>query len=128
MIIETKELNSKHKNTILADMLLNSPRDIMDEVLLTIDHLEGDDRIIDVKVLFNGIEHDGQILEDLLQTQWKYRCKTLDEKYTDVEKLATQKAEVLFQARLRDLKEPTLEKLRKIASVVDQLQLELDCL
>lgn len=128
MLIKTKEIDSKHKNTILAHMLLKSPRDIMDKVLLTIDHLEGDDRIIDVKVLFNGIEHDGQILEDLLQTQWKFRCDKLDKKYADVEKLATQKAEVLFQARLHDLKEPTLEKLRKIAFVVDQLQLELDCL
>ena len=62
MLINCSELNGKHKNDILAHALLASPHPNIDAVL----HLKGKDRVIDVKVLFNGVEYDGQLQEDTL--------------------------------------------------------------
>ena len=128
MIIETSELHGKHRDTILAHMLLEAPSPIINNVLKTLEHLHGDDRIISVKVLFNDVEYDGQILEDLLQKQWKYNLTKLENNYSDLEKLAIKKAEKLFKARLSDLKEPTLKRLAVVQEKLSQIQLELDCL
>ena len=69
MIIDCKELHGIHKNTILAHALLypggSKDNDLIQQVLKTLE--DKDERVIDVKVLFNNVEYDGQILENLLQ-------------------------------------------------------------
>ena len=86
-----------------------------------------EERIVDVKVSFNGIEYDGQLLEDLLQKQWKLRCEKLDKKYSDLEALAIIKAQELFNKFTSDLSHPIFHKLDTIRECVEAVHLELDC-
>lgn len=131
MKINALELLGKHKNCILAYLILEAGsiskyKKQFEEVTKTIH--ESKDKLLDIKIVYNGIEFDGQILENLIQEQWNYVVKKLENKYSNLDELAEQKANVLFNQRINDLKQPTIEKLYKIQSMVDKVYTELDVL
>lgn len=125
MIINFSDSRTKYEDLILQHLLIDSKdRTLIDQVLETLENKE--ERIVDIKVSFNGIEYDGQLLEDLLQKQWKIRCKKLEEKYSDLEALAVVKAQELFNRFSSDLSHPIYEKLNTIRDSVEAVSLELD--
>lgn len=131
MKINALELLGKHKNCILAHLILEAGsiseyKKQFEEVTKTIH--ESKDKLLDIKIVYNGIEFDGQILENLIQEQWNHVVKKLENKYSNLDELAEQKANVLFNQRINDLKQPTIEKLYKIQSMVDKIYTELDVL
>lgn len=126
MIINFSGPKAKHEDLILQHLLIGSEdRTLMNQVLKTLE--EKEERIVDIKVSFNGIEYDGQLLEDLLQRQWKLRCEKLDEKYSDLEALAVIKAQELFTKFTSDLSHPIFSKLDTIRECINAVHLELDC-
>lgn len=126
MIINFSDPKAKYEDLILQHLLVDSKdRNLIDQVLKTLEDKE--ERIVDVKVSFNGIEYDGQLLEDLLQKQWKLRCEKLDKKYSDLEALAIIKAQELFNKFTSDLSHPIFHKLDTIRECVEAVHLELDC-
>ena len=125
MLINCSELSGKHKNDILAHALLAGPHPNIDAVLKTMEHLKGKDRVIDVKVLFNGVEYDGQILEDLLKEQWKHLTDKLEKKYESLDKLANEIATKRFESHVKAQVDPVYEKITKLHTILGEVETSL---
>ena len=90
--------------------------------------LKGDERVVDVVVLFNGIPVDGKVVEDWLQYQIKHIENTYKEKYDDVEKEVSKRVEKIKSDLTYDFRSETIEKIQKLRDHLDRIELDLDCL
>lgn len=124
MKIDCDKLNSSEKNTILSHMMLQDG----DVARLVAATLTKESRDVEVKVIFNGIECDGQVLEDVLQYQWKAYKDSVDEKYADVEKLVQQRSLKIAKDFIASKRDEGLNKLGQIQEVLNRVETELWCI
>ena len=127
MKINTTKLLTTERNTALAHIMLadkEKARLIED----TLYGLKGDERVIDVVVLFNGIPVDGKVVEDWLQYQIKHIENTYKEKYDDVEKEVSKRVEKIQSDLIHNLGSETIYKIQKLREHLDRIELDLDCL
>ena len=124
MKIDTKKLNGVEKNKILSHLLL-ADKTVAELVSKT---LSEECRDVEVKVIFNGVECNGQILEDVLQDAWKNYKQSVDEKYADFEKLAQEKALKIAKKFIEDRRHEALTKLENIQDRLNKVDVELWCI
>ena len=124
MKIDCNKLDSVEKNKILSHIML------ADETVahLVAETLTKENREVDVKVLFNGVECDGKVLEDVLQYQWKAYKDSVDEKYADVEKLVQQRALKIAKDFISEKRHEGLKKLEDIQERLNKVEVELWCI
>ena len=124
MKIDCNKLDGVEKNKILSHMML------ADENIarLVAETLTKENREVDVKVLFNGVECDGDVLEKVLQFQWKAYKDSVDEKYADIEKLVQQRALKITNDFISEKRGEGLKKLEDIQERLNKVEVELWCI
>ena len=127
MKINTTKLLTTERNTALAHIML-ADKEKARLIADTLYGLKGDERVIDVVVLFNGIPVDGKVVEDWLQYQIKHIENTYKEKYDDVEKEVSKRVEKIKSDLTYDFRSETIEKIKKLRDHLDRIELDLDCL
>ena len=127
MEINATKLFTTERNTILAHIMLED-KEKASLIADTLTGLKGDERVVDVVVLFNGIPVDGKVVEDWLQFQIKHIENTYKEKYDDVEKEVSKRVEKIKSDLTYDFRSETIEKLQKLREHLDRIELDLDCL
>lgn len=128
MKIDTKNLQSYVQN-IFSHILLAAEKEKIDDVIKTLDNKEDPkDRTVDVQFFFNGVEYDPEIFHKVVKEQFTLFCEKEKAKYSDLEKIVQERADILFKRRIGDLKEPSIAKLNKIKEALDSIDLELFCI
>ena len=124
MKIDCNKLDGVEKNKILSHMML------ADETVahLVAETLTKENREVDVKVLFNGVECDGKVLEGVIQDQWKTYKDSVDEKYADIEKLVQQRALKIANDFISEKRGEGLKKLEDIQERLSKVEVELWCI
>ena len=127
MEINATKLLTTERSTILAHIMLED-KEKASLIADTLTGLKGDERVVDVVVLFNGIPVDGKVVEDWLQYQIKHIENTYKEKYDDVEKEVSKRVEKIKSDITYDFRSETIEKIQKLREHLDRIELDLDCL
>jgi hypothetical protein len=127
MEINATKLLTTERSTILAHIMLED-KEKASLIADTLTGLKGDERVVDVVVLFNGIPVDGKVVEDWLQYQIKHIENTYKEKYDDVEKEISKRVEKIKSDLTYDFRSETIEKIQKLREHLDRIELDLDCL
>ena len=127
MEINATKLLTTERSTILAHIMLED-KEKASLIADTLTGLKGDERVVDVVVLFNGIPVDGKVVEDWLQYQIKHIENTYKEKYDDVEKEVSKRVEKIKSDLTFDFRSETIEKIQKLREHLDRIELDLDCL
>ena len=127
MEINATKLLTTERSTILAHIMLED-KEKASLIADTLTGLKGEERIVDVVVLFNGIPVDGKVVEDWLQYQIKHIENTYKEKYDDVEKEISKRVEKIKSDLTYDFRSETIEKIQKLREHLDRIELDLDCL
>ena len=127
MEINATKLLTTERSTILAHIMLED-KEKASLIADTLTGLKGDERVVDVVVLFNGIPVDGKVVEDWLQYQIKHIENTYKEKYHDTEKEVSKRVEKIKSDLTYDFRSETIEKIQKLREHLDRIELDLDCL
>ncbi len=127
MEINATKLLTTERSTILAHIMLED-KEKASLIADTLTGLKGDERVIDVVVMFNGIPVDGKAVEDWLQYQTKHIENTYKEKYQDVEKEVSKRVEKIKSDLTYNLRSETIDKIQKLREHLDRIELDLDCL
>ena len=127
MEINATKLLTTERSTILAHIMLED-KEKASLIADTLTGLKGDERVVDVVVLFNGIPVDGKVVEDWLQYQIKHIENTYKEKYDDVEKEISKRVEKIKSDLTYDFRSETIEKIQKLREHLDRIELDLDYL
>ena len=127
MEINATKLLTTERSTILAHIMLED-KEKASLIADTLIGLKGDERVVDVVVLFNGIPVDGKVVEDWLQYQIKHIENTYKEKYNDVEKEVSKRVEKIKSDLTYNLRSETIDKIQKLREHLDRIELDLDCL
>ena len=127
MEINATKLLTTERSTILAHIMLGD-KEKASLIADTLTGLKGDERVVDVVVLFNGIPVDGKVVEDWLQYQIKHIENTYKEKYDDVEKEVSKRVKKIKSDLTYDFRSETIEKIQKLREHLDRIELDLDCL
>ncbi len=127
MEINATKLLTTERRTILAHIMLGD-KEQASLIADTLTGLKGDERVVDVVVLFNGIPVDGKVVEDWLQYQIKHIENTYKEKYDDVEKEVSKRVEKIKSDLAYNFRSETIEKIQKLREHLDRIELDLDCL
>ena len=127
MEINATKLLTTERSTILAHIMLKD-KEKASLIADTLTGLKGDERVVDVVVLFNGIPVDGKVVEDWLQYQIKHIENTYKEKYDDVEKEVSKRVEKIKSDLTYDFRSETTDKIQKVREHLDRIELDLDCL
>ena len=127
MKINSKNLHREMQEKILPNVLFMS-KELPQEVLKTLEGKHGEDRTIDVKVVFNGVECEGQLLEDMLQDAWTNYQKKTDEKYADVDALVEKRVESRLGEILSERQSECLKKIEDLQDKLTQLVIDIECL
>ena len=127
MEINATKLLTTERSTILAHIMLED-KEKASLIADTLTGLKGDERVVDVVVLFNGIPVDGKVVEDWLQYQIKRIENTYKEKYDDVEKEISKRVEKIKSDLTYDFRSETIDKIQKLREHLDRIELDLDCL
>ena len=127
MKINATKLLTTERSTILAQLML-ADKEKASLIADTLTGLKGDERVIDVVVMFNGIPVDGKAVEDWLQYQTKHIENTYKEKYQDVEKEVSKRVEKIKSDLTYNLRSETIDKIQKLREHLDRIELDLDCL
>ena len=127
MEINATKLLTTERSTILAHIMLED-KEKASLIADTLTGLKGDERVVDVVVLFNGIPVDGKVVEDWLQYQIKHIENTYKEKYDDVEKEISRRVEKIKSDLTYNFRSETIDKIQKLREHLDRIELDLDCL
>ena len=127
MEINATKLLTTERSTILAHIMLED-KEKASLIADTLTGLKGDERVVDVVVLFNGIPVDGKVVEDWLQYQIKYIENTYKEKYHDAEKEVSRRVEKIKSDLTYNFRSETIDKIQKLREHLDRIELDLDCL
>ena len=127
MEINATKLLTTERSTILAHIMLED-KEKASLIADTLTGLKGDERVVDVVVLFNGIPVDGKVVEDWLQYQIKHIENTYKEKYDDVEKEVSRRVEKIKSDLTYNLRSETIDKIQKLREHLVRIELDLDCL
>lgn len=127
MEINATKLLTAERSTILAHIMLED-KEKASLIADTLTGLKGDERVVDVVVLFNGIPVDGKVVEDWLQYQIKHIENTYKEKYHDAEKEVSRRVEKIKSDLTYNLRSETIDKIQKLREHLDRIELDLDCL
>lgn len=127
MKINTKNLHKEMQKKILPNVMFMS-KELPQEVLKTLEGKHGDDRTIDVKVVFNGVECEGQLLEDILQDAWSNYQKETDEKYADVDALVEKRVSSRLAEIVSERQSECLKKLEAVQDKLTQLFVDIECI
>ena len=127
MEINATKLLTTERSTILAHIMLED-KEKASLIADTLTGLKGEERVVDVVVLFNGIPVDGKVVEDWLQYQIKHIENTYKEKYHDTEKEVSKRVEKIKSDLTYDFRSETIEKIQKLREHLDRIELDLDCL
>ena len=127
MEINATKLLTTERSTILAHIMLEDEEQAS-LIADTLTGLKGDERVVDVVVMFNGVPVDGQVVEDWLQYQIKHIETAYKEKYQDVEKEISKRVEKIKSDLTYDFRSETIEKIQKLREHLDRIELDLECL
>ncbi len=127
MEINATKLLTTERSTILAHIMLED-KEKASLIADTLTGLKGDERVVDVVVLFNGIPVDGKVVEDWLQYQIKHIENTYKEKYHDTEKEVSKRVEKIKSDLAYNFRSETIDKIQKLREHLDRIELDLDCL
>ena len=127
MEINATKLLTTERNTILAHIML-ADKEKANLIADTLTGLKGDERVVDVVVMFNGVPVEGKIVEDWLQYQIKHFENTYKEKYQDVEKEISKRVEKIKSDLTYDFRSETVDKIQKLREHLDRIELDLECL
>ena len=127
MEINATKLLTTERSTILAHIMLED-KEKASLIADTLTGLKGDERVVDVVVLFNGIPVDGKVVEDWLQYQIKHIENTYKEKYHDAEKEVSRRVEKIKSDLTYNFRSETIDKIQKLREHLDRIELDLDCL
>ena len=127
MEINATKLLTTERSTILAHIMLED-KEKASLIADTLTGLKGEERVVDVVVLFNGIPVDGKVVEDWLQYQIKHIENTYKEKYHDAEKEVSRRVEKIKSDLTYNFRSETIEKIQKLREHLDRIELDLDCL
>lgn len=127
MEINATKLLTTERSTILAHIMLED-KEKASLIADTLTGLKGDERVVDVVVLFNGIPVDGKVVEDWLQYQIKHIENTYKEKYHDTEKEVSRRVEKIKSDLTYNFRSETIDKIKKLREHLDRIELDLDCL
>ena len=127
MKINATKLLTTERDTALAHIML-ADKEKASLIADTLRGLKGDERVVEVVVMFNGIPVDGKVLEDWLQYQIKHIGNTYKEKYQDVEKEVSKRVEKIQSDLIHNLGSETIYKIQKLREHLDRIELDLDCL
>ena len=127
MKINATKLLTTERSTILAHIML-ADKEKASLIADTLTGLKGDERVVDVVVMFNGVPVDGQVVEDWLQYQIKHFENTYKEKYQDVEKEISKRVEKIKSDLTYDFRSETIDKIQKLREHLDRIELDLECL
>ena len=127
MEINATKLLTTERSTILAHIMLED-KEKSSLIADTLTGLKGDERVVDVVVLFNGIPVDGKVVEDWLQYQIKHIDNIYKEKYHDTEEEVSRRVEKIKSDLTYDFRSETIDKIQKLREHLDRIELDLDCL
>ena len=127
MEINATKLLTTERSTILAHIMLED-KEKASLIADTLTGLKGDERVVDVVVLFNGIPVDGKVVEDWLQYQIKHIENTYKEKYDDAEKEVSKRVEKIKSDLTYNFRSETIDKIQKLREHLDRIELDLECL
>ena len=127
MEINATKLLTTERSTILAHIMLED-KEKASLIADTLTGLKGDERVVDVVVLFNGIPVDGKVVEDWLQYQIKHIENTYKEKYHDTEKEVSKRVEKIKSDLTYNFRSETIDKIQKLREHLDRIELDLYCL
>ena len=127
MEINATKLLTTERSTILAHIMLED-EEKASLIADTLTGLKGDERVVDVVVLFNGIPVDGKVVEDWLQYQIKHIDNIYKEKYHDTEEEVSRRVEKIKSDLTYDFRSETIDKIQKLREHLDRIELDLDCL
>lgn len=127
MKINTKNLHKEMRGSILPNVVFMS-KELPQEVLKTLEGKHGDERTIEVKVLFNGIEYDGSLLEEILQDAWSNYQKKVDEEYADVDALVEKRVSSRLAEIVSERQSECLKKLEAVQDKLTQLFVDIECI
>ena len=127
MEINATKLLTTERSTVLAHIMLED-KEKASLIADTLTGLKGDERVVDVVVLFNGIPVDGKVVEDWLQYQIKHIENTYKEKYHDTEKEVSKRVEKIKSDLTYNFRSETIDKIQKLREHLDRIELDLDCL
>lgn len=98
------------------------------EILKTLEGIPAQERVVKVSALFNGVEVDGQVIEDLLQERVSQYDKLLKFKYSDVEAEISERVEKIKKELDTQYRSEVIDKIEKIRQTLDRIEVDLDCL
>lgn len=127
MKISTKNLHKEMQKSILPNVMFMS-KELPQEVLKTLEGKHGDERTIDVKVLFNGIEYDGSLLEEILQDAWSTYKKKVEGEYADVNALVEKRVSSRLAKIVSERQSECLKKLEAVQDKLTQLFVDIECI
>lgn len=127
MIINTQKLLTTERKVILSHIMLEDS-DKAEQISKTLDGLKGDDRLVDVKVVFNGIEVDGKVMEDWLQYQFESFSKKMKEQYEDIEKEIERRVNEYKKDLECNYKSEVMSKLNSVNELLTRIEVDIECL
>lgn len=127
MKINTQNLLSTERKVILSHIMLEDSEKAA-EIAKTLDGLKGDDRTVDVKLLYNGVEVNGKVIEDWLQYQVNHFQKQFEEHYSDVEKEIQRRVDKHKKDLEYNYRSDVIDKLNSVKETLNRIEIDLDCL
>ena len=126
MKINCSKLNGIEMYKALTHVMLKSPH--ADEIAKTLDGLKGGERIVEVRAVFNGIEVDGDVLEDWLQYQYKENNRRIAEQYSDLDAEVNRRVADHLRKLNGGIKDDLYQRLSVIRDKLNNLENEIDCI
>ena len=127
MIINTQNLLTTERKVILSHIMLEDS-DKATQISKTLEGLKGDDRLVDVKVVFNGIEVDGKVIEDWLQYQVNHFSNKLKEQYDDIEREIQHRVSEHKKELEYNYRSEVMDKLGSVNEILNRIEVDLECL
>lgn len=127
MIINTQNLLTTERKVILSHIMLEDS-DKAEQISKTLDGLKGNDRLVDVKLVFNGIEVDGKVMEDWLQYQFENFSKKMKEQYEDIEKEIERRVNKYKKDLECNYKSEVMNKLNSVNELLTRFEVDIECL
>lgn len=127
MEIKVRNLHYGEADKVLTHVMLYDETKAK-EIAKTLEGVPPKERVVKVSALFNGVEVDGQVIEDLLQERVSQYDKLLKLKYSDIEAEISERVEKIKKELDTQYRSEVIDKIERIRQTLDRIEVDLECL
>lgn len=127
MEIKVSNLQYGETQKIVTHVMLYD-KNKAEEIAKTLEGIPSKERVVKVSAIFNGVEVDGQVIEDLLKERVRQYDESLKLKYSDVEAEISRRVEKIKKELEEQYRSEAIDKIESIRQTLDRIEVDLECL